>query len=122
MNELPGAIFVIDPHLEYISVNEARNLSIPIIAVVDTNCDPDGIDYIIPGNDDSLKAVELYIKKAADAVIEGAKIREANLQKMGSKNKPVEAPEKTAVKAEADSPVVEVQVEKKEEKKEEGKA
>lgn len=82
MTELPGAIFIIDPHLEYIAVNEARTLNIPIIATLDTNCDPELIDYPIPGNDDSMRAIRLYTSKIADAIIEGTKQRRANLEKI----------------------------------------
>lgn len=71
MTRLPDAIFVIDPRKERIAVAEARKLGIPIIAVVDTNCDPDEIDYVIPGNDDAIRAVRLLTSKIADAVIEG---------------------------------------------------
>jgi small subunit ribosomal protein S2 len=86
MTDLPGAIFVIDPHLEYIAVNEAKTLNIPIIAVVDTNCDPEGITYPIPGNDDSLRAIKLYVSKVADAILSGGVIREENLKKTGAAN------------------------------------
>ena len=71
MNRLPDAIFVVDPRKERIAVAEARKLAIPIIAIVDTNCDPDEVDYIIPGNDDAIRAVRLLSGKIADAVIEG---------------------------------------------------
>lgn len=71
MNELPSALFVVDPRKEKIAVLEARRLEIPIVAIVDTNCDPDEIDYIIPGNDDAIRAVRLLTSKMADAVIEG---------------------------------------------------
>jgi len=70
MHELPGAIFVIDPRKERIAVAEARKLGIPIIAIVDTNCDPDEIDVIIPGNDDAIRAVRLLSATIADAVLE----------------------------------------------------
>lgn len=82
MSELPGALFVIDPHLEYIAVNEARTMNIPIIASLDTNCDPDLIDYPIPANDDSMRAIKLYASKVADAIIEGSKNRKSQLEKM----------------------------------------
>ncbi|MDQ0190536.1 30S ribosomal protein S2 [Alicyclobacillus cycloheptanicus] len=72
MKELPGAMFVIDPRKERIAVAEGRKLGIPIVAIVDTNCDPDEIDYIIPGNDDAIRAVKLLTGKMADAVLEGA--------------------------------------------------
>lgn len=71
MKELPGALFIIDPRKERIAVAEARKLGIPIVAIVDTNCDPDEIDLVIPGNDDAIRAVKLLTNKMADAVIEG---------------------------------------------------
>ncbi|ACA59140.1 ribosomal protein S2 [Candidatus Desulforudis audaxviator MP104C] len=71
MTKLPGALFVIDPRKERIAVAEARKLGIPIVAIVDTNCDPDEIDYIIPGNDDAIRAVRLLTSRMADAVLEG---------------------------------------------------
>jgi small subunit ribosomal protein S2 len=71
MKELPGAIFVIDPKKERIAIAEARKLSIPIVAVVDTNCDPDEVDYVIPGNDDAIRAIKLLTGKMASATIEG---------------------------------------------------
>ncbi|MCL6453460.1 MAG: 30S ribosomal protein S2 [Alicyclobacillus sp.] len=72
MKKLPSAMFVIDPRKERIAVAEARKLGIPIVAIVDTNCDPDEIDYIIPGNDDAIRAVKLLTNKMAEAVLEGA--------------------------------------------------
>ncbi|MBO8170987.1 MAG: 30S ribosomal protein S2 [Bacillaceae bacterium] len=71
MTELPDALFVIDPRKERIAVAEARKLGIPIVAIVDTNCDPDEIDYVIPGNDDAIRAVKLLTSKMAEAVLEG---------------------------------------------------
>jgi small subunit ribosomal protein S2 len=71
MTKLPGALFIVDPRKERIAVAEARKLSIPIVAIVDTNCDPDEIDYVIPGNDDAIRAVKLLTGRMADAVIEG---------------------------------------------------
>lgn len=71
MTELPQAVFIVDPRKEKIAVREARKLQIPIVAIVDTNCDPDEVDYIIPGNDDAIRAVKLLTEKIADAVIEG---------------------------------------------------
>ena len=71
MTKLPGAMFVVDPRKEHIAVAEARLLHIPIVAIVDTNCDPDEIDYVIPGNDDAIRAVKLLASKMADAIIEG---------------------------------------------------
>ena len=71
MTELPGALFIVDSRKEKIAVAEARKLGIPIVAIVDTNCDPDEIDYVIPGNDDAIRAVKLIAGAMADAVIEG---------------------------------------------------
>ena len=71
MKGLPGALFVVDPRKEHIAVAEARALGIPIVGIVDTNCDPDEIDYVIPGNDDAIRAVKLIAGKMADAVLEG---------------------------------------------------
>ncbi len=71
MKELPAAVFIVDPRKERIAVAEAKRLNIPIVAIVDTNCDPDEIDYVIPGNDDAIRAVKLLTSKMADAVIEG---------------------------------------------------
>jgi small subunit ribosomal protein S2 len=71
MNRLPDLVFVIDVRKEEIAVAEANKLGIPVIAVVDTNCSPEGIDYVIPGNDDALRAVRLFASRIADAVLEG---------------------------------------------------
>ncbi|MBN1382714.1 MAG: 30S ribosomal protein S2 [Deltaproteobacteria bacterium] len=76
----PGALFIVDPKRESIAVNEAKKLKIPIIAIVDTNCDPDDIDYVIPGNDDAIRAIRLFSSKVADAVLEGKKRFEERLQ------------------------------------------
>jgi small subunit ribosomal protein S2 len=72
MDKLPDALFVIDPRKERIAVAEARKLGIPIVAIVDTNCDPDEVDYVIPGNDDAIRAVKLLTGKMADALLEGS--------------------------------------------------
>lgn len=71
MKELPGALFVVDPKKERIAVAEAKKLDIPVVAIVDTNCDPDVVDYVIPGNDDAIRAVKLISSAMAQAVIEG---------------------------------------------------
>ena len=71
MKKLPSCMFVVDPRKEHIAVQEARCLNIPIVAIVDTNCDPDDVDYVIPGNDDAIRAVKLIAAKIADAVLEG---------------------------------------------------
>jgi small subunit ribosomal protein S2 len=75
MPKLPDAIFVIDSNKEEIAVKEARKLGIPVFSIVDTNCDPDLIDYIIPGNDDALRAIRLFAQKIADAILEGQQLR-----------------------------------------------
>ena len=72
LGRLPDAIFVIDSNKEQIAVREARKLGIPVVAVVDTNCDPSEVDYVIPGNDDALRAIRLFASKVADSVVEGA--------------------------------------------------
>jgi len=71
MKKLPGALFIVDPRKEKIAVSEAKKLGIPIVAIVDTNCDPDDADYVIPGNDDAIRAVKLIAGAMADAIIEG---------------------------------------------------
>jgi len=71
-SRLPGAVFVIDPKKEQLAVHEANRLGIPVLGLVDTNCDPEGIDYVIPGNDDAIRSVKLFTGKIADAAIEGA--------------------------------------------------
>ncbi len=71
MKKLPGAMFVVDPRKEKIAVAEAKKLGIPVVAIVDTNCDPDEVDYVIPGNDDAIRAVKLIAQTMADAIIEG---------------------------------------------------
>ena len=74
MSRLPDAIFIIDSNKEQIAVREARKLGIPVVAVVDTNCDPSEVDYVIPGNDDALRAIRLFASKIADSVAEGAQL------------------------------------------------
>ena len=71
MKKLPGALFIVDPRKEKIAVAEAHKLGIPIVAIVDTNCDPDEVDYVIPGNDDAIRAVKLIASTMANAIIEG---------------------------------------------------
>lgn len=80
MNKLPGALFVVDPRKERIAVAEARKLNIPIVAIVDTNCDPDEVDYVIPGNDDAIRAVKLLTARMADAILEGNQGSESSEQ------------------------------------------
>ena len=94
MTKLPGIMFVVDPHNEDIAVAEARKLNIPIVAITDTNCDPDLIDYVIPGNDDAIRAIKLISSVIADAVIE------ANQGETAAAEGEQEAAEKDAVPAE----------------------
>ena len=93
LRRVPDAIFVVDPSREEIAVLEARRLSIPIIAIVDTNCDPDLVDYIIPGNDDAIRAIKLFLGKVADAIIEGKAAYEEKAASAADKE--AEAPEVT---------------------------
>ncbi len=83
MRELPGAVFIVDSRREYIAVKEARKLGIPVVAIVDTNCDPDEVDYVIPGNDDAIRAIKLFSSLIADACLEGMAAREEQLREMG---------------------------------------
>jgi small subunit ribosomal protein S2 len=76
MNQLPAAVFIIDPAMEQIAVSEAKKLNIPIIAITDTNCDPDQVDYVIPGNDDAIRSIKLITQRIADAVVEGMQRRQ----------------------------------------------
>ena len=80
MRKLPSTVFIVDPKKENIAVKEARKLAIPIVAIVDSNCDPDEIDYVIPGNDDAIRAIRLFAARIADACIEGRAHYEASLQ------------------------------------------
>lgn len=85
MESLPQAVYIVDPVYEEIAVKEARKLGIPIVAIVDTNCDPDLIDYIIPGNDDAIRAVKLITSKIADACIEGQEIYKEKMMALSDK-------------------------------------
>ena len=80
MVKLPGAVFIIDPKKEAIAVQEANKLGIPVVAVVDTNCDPDNIDYVIPGNDDAIRAIRLFASRMAEACVEGDQRRKDKKQ------------------------------------------
>jgi small subunit ribosomal protein S2 len=110
MNRLPGAIFVIDPKKENIAIKEARKLGIPVVAVVDTNCDPDEIDYIIPGNDDAIRAIRLFAQKMADACVEGATAREQDLRSDAAGEEvvePIAEPVAVSVAAAVEEPAAE---------------
>lgn len=80
MTELPGMVYIVDPKKEKIAVTEAKKLAIPVVSLVDTNCDPEGIDYVIPGNDDAIRAIRLITTKMADACLEGKKLLEERIQ------------------------------------------
>ena len=95
MDVLPGAVFLVDPKKEHIAVSEARKLGIPVIAIADTNCDPDDIDHIIPGNDDAIRAIRLICSKIADACIEGHNLAEERLRAEAELSKRAEADKKT---------------------------
>jgi small subunit ribosomal protein S2 len=90
MGKLPGALFVIDPHKEHIAVDEARKLEIPVVAITDTNCDPDRIDHVIPGNDDAIRAIKLFAGRIADACVIGSKIYKERAHTRGAKEEDVE--------------------------------
>ncbi|MGE3276104.1 MAG: 30S ribosomal protein S2 [Vicinamibacterales bacterium] len=79
MGRLPDALFVVDTRKEKIAVDEARKLKIPVIGIVDTNCDPDEVDYVIPGNDDALRSIRLFVSRIADAVVDGRTERESSM-------------------------------------------
>ena len=119
MNGLPGAIFVVDPKNEAIAVREGRRLGIPIIAIVDSNCNPDEIDYVIPGNDDAIRAIRLITSRIADACIEGqqrlAEKQQAEADKEVEEISEVEAAsaelkpgERKVVSDGSDGPIVEI--------------
>jgi small subunit ribosomal protein S2 len=112
MTRLPSALFIVDPRKERIAVAEAKKLGIPIIAIVDTNCDPDEIDYVIPGNDDAIRAVRLISGAMADAIIEGrqgqAGAAEAEAAAAAAKIAEKEAEAIPAAEAAAESEVVAV--------------
>jgi small subunit ribosomal protein S2 len=108
MEELPDAVFVIDPRKEHIAIKEAQKLGIPIVAIVDTNCDPDGIDHVIPGNDDAIRAIRLFTQKIADSVLEGYRIAEEHYlaeegreQELGSEE--AEVPDAAEVEADQEA-------------------
>ncbi len=99
MKKMPAAMFIVDPRKEKIAVSEAKKLHIPIIAIVDTNCDPDEIDYVIPGNDDAIRAVRLISSAMADAVLEGRQGVQGAEEAAAEETAPAEAAEPAAVEA-----------------------
>lgn len=92
MRSLPAALFVIDPETEHNAVREANRLGVPVVALVDTNCDPDRVDYVIPGNDDAIKSVGLFLNLIADACLEGAQVFEQRMRTMQPQRTKEEAP------------------------------
>ena len=119
MNRLPGAIFIVDPKNEAVAVKEGQKLKIPVISIVDTNCNPDEINYLIPGNDDAIRAIRLITSRIADACIEGAE-RMREKQQAEADKKIEEEPEEVSASAEmkpgerkvisdgSDGPIVEI--------------
>ena len=100
MGTIPGVVFVVDTKREYIAVNEARKLDIPVVAIVDTNVDPDPIDHPIPGNDDAIRSIRLITGAIADAVIEGLmKVKPEILKEYGEELEEVGIPAKIRVEA-----------------------
>jgi len=105
MPKLPGAIFVIDPAKEHIAVAEAKRLKVPVVAVADTNAEPNNIDYVIPGNDDAIRSIKLFCTKLADACLEGTKLGK---QRAVARSSDDEAPETIRVTTGGDGPRVEI--------------
>jgi small subunit ribosomal protein S2 len=105
MNALPSAVFVVDPKKEHIAVSEARKLTIPVVGIVDTNCDPDEIDHVIPGNDDAIRAIKLLLSRMANAIIEGKQTltktldEQAEAAAIQEKIEQTETPPEEAIKA-----------------------
>ena len=93
MKKLPAALFIVDPRKEKIAVAEAKKLNIPIVAIVDTNCDPDEVDYVIPGNDDAIRAVKLIAGTVANAIIEGRQGDDAVAEEIPAEEESVSAEE-----------------------------
>jgi small subunit ribosomal protein S2 len=102
MRRLPGALFVVDPHRESIAVAEARRLEIPIVAITDTNCDPDLIDWVIPANDDAIRSVKLICTKVADAVLAAQQERQARLDEEFEQAEALPPVDEAALAADAD--------------------
>jgi small subunit ribosomal protein S2 len=115
MKSQPAVVFIVDPSREHITVNEAKKLRIPLVAIVDTNCDPDDIDYVIPGNDDAIRAIKLFTSKFADAVLEGKKRFEEKLTAESNKETELAAEPKSGETDVPESVEREDKVEKSEE-------
>lgn len=109
MNSLPGAVFVVDAKKEHIAIAEARKLEIPVIAIADTNCDPDVIDFLIPGNDDAIRAIKLFANKVAEACVAGGRLgKERAVQARDKREEVPEKPETIRVSSGGDGPKVEL--------------
>ncbi len=123
MDELPGAVFIVDPKREHIAVKEVKKMGIPVIAITDTNCDPDDIDYIIPGNDDAIRSIKLICSKIADACIAGHNLAEERLrddaETMKTKEMEVNKYDQPALTEEGKKGPEVIIISKKEEKEEE---
>ena len=110
MTSLPDAVFIVDPKKEHIAVAEANKLGIPVIAIVDTNCDPEEVDFTIPGNDDAIRSIRLFASKIADAYLEGSSALEQQIEieakDAGEADEPKPAEDKESVApVEEDTPV-----------------
>jgi len=121
MNRLPEALFIVDVRKEHIALKEANKLAIPVVAVVDTNCDPQGVDYVIPGNDDAIRAIRLFSQKIADACLEGLARREKEAttpeaEEKAAASAPEAAPEAAAEQTSKPSAKEDLDDEEKEEK------
>jgi len=115
MKSQPAVVFIVDPSREHITVNEAKKLRIPLVAIVDTNCDPDDIDYVIPGNDDAIRAIKLFTSKFADAVLEGKKRFEEKLTAESNKETELAVEPKSGETDVPESIEMEYKIEKSEE-------
>jgi len=122
MTKVPDLVFIVDPHKEHIARNEANRLGIPVIALTDTNCDPDGIDYIIPGNDDAIRSVGKVVELIANACVEGLERREVVIRKEVEEKENAKPAAKAKVVDTKDSGKTRAYVSKPEELKEEAKA
>lgn len=108
LSKVPGMLFVIDPHKEHIAVDEARKLEIPVVAITDTNCNPDKIDYVIPGNDDAIRAIKLFAARIADAAIIGAKVYKETARNRGQEREEQQGEKIIHVSSGGDGPRVEM--------------
>jgi small subunit ribosomal protein S2 len=113
MARLPGVVFMVDPKKEHIALAEAQRLRIPVVAITDTNCDPEGIDFIIPANDDAIRAIKLFTERIADACLEGNRLYQEKLVNKPTDDKPEPRPVRPASEARPSNLRVEVLTKKK---------